>query len=438
MDDRRVFHAIERAGGGAGGGGDDHGGWQRRVRSRHLRPPRTAWRPRWRARRCSGRRRERSPGEGSLLERLAFGPEGPAVEPDVVPDDAAACINARASEQALRAIEHAAVARGGVRRPGGQSVCTSAPSSCTDFHEDPGATGRCTSASTWCRRWPRWRGSSGTGSSVRAPSRGRPRARPRPEDPEALGGQRPRARGAGDAPTPDAVEGDQPLARGVALTLTVAPLLYKLKVTLTNLAVKFLVPGARRAATRAVLELVAVPVNALGTRWCWLILHGRLRVMGLSAATGSPPPFAGDARPRRHCARRDARRRERRRPQRRTSTPTSSRCSNALRARVGEEVVPGSTTRPASSPRLRALDRAEQGACSACSPSPPCSTDASRATRSASLREARRRRAAPTTSPRRARRDAARSPRARSSPKETPRRHRGVAPGTPLASPAHA
>lgn len=115
------------------------------------------------------------------------------------------------------------------------------------------------------------------------------------------------ARAALEMPNPpDAVAGINPWREASRFTLTVAPLLYKLKITLTNLAVKFVVRRALgRAATRAVLELVAVPVNALWDALvCWFIIHeARLRVMGPSAArelTASlfpgdgpvPPPVA--------------------------------------------------------------------------------------------------------------------------------------------------
>jgi hypothetical protein len=96
------------------------------------------------------------------------------------------------------------------------------------------------------------------------------------------------ARAALEMPNPpDAVEGINPWREASKFTLMVAPLLYKLKITLTNLALKFLVRRALgRAATRAVLELIAVPVNALWDAWvCWTIVHeARLRVMGPSAA----------------------------------------------------------------------------------------------------------------------------------------------------------
>jgi len=108
------------------------------------------------------------------------------------------------------------------------------------------------------------------------------------------------ARAALEMPNPpDAVAGINPWREASRLTLTVAPLLYKLKITLTNLAVKFVVRRALgRAATRAVLELVAVPVNALWDALvCWFIIHeARLRVMGPSAARElTASLFPGDA-----------------------------------------------------------------------------------------------------------------------------------------------
>jgi hypothetical protein len=108
------------------------------------------------------------------------------------------------------------------------------------------------------------------------------------------------ARAALEMPNPpDAIAGINPWREASRFTLTVAPLLYKLKITLTNLAVKFVVRRALgRAATRAVLELVAVPVNALWDALvCWFIIHeARLRVMGPSAARElTASLFPGDA-----------------------------------------------------------------------------------------------------------------------------------------------
>lgn len=96
------------------------------------------------------------------------------------------------------------------------------------------------------------------------------------------------ARAALELPNPpDQVAGINPWREASKVTLTVAPLLYKLKITLTNFVVKFLVRRALgRAATRAVLEFLAVPVNAAWDALvCWLIIHeARLRVMGPTAA----------------------------------------------------------------------------------------------------------------------------------------------------------
>lgn len=96
------------------------------------------------------------------------------------------------------------------------------------------------------------------------------------------------ARAALELPNPpDQVAGINPWREASRFTLAVAPLLYKLKITLTNFVVKFMMRRALgRAATRAVLELLAVPVNAA---WdglvCWLIIHeARIRVMGPTAA----------------------------------------------------------------------------------------------------------------------------------------------------------
>lgn len=111
------------------------------------------------------------------------------------------------------------------------------------------------------------------------------------------------ARAALELPNPpDQVAGINPWREASRLTLAVAPLLYKLKITLTTFVVKFLVRRALgRAATRAVLELIAVPVNAAWDALvCWLIIHeARVRVMGPTAAREMvalvfPPPVAVD------------------------------------------------------------------------------------------------------------------------------------------------
>ncbi len=106
--------------------------------------------------------------ETPLLERLGVRYiEGPAAAPDVAPDDAVHVLNAR-ERQALRAIEHAAVARAAVCGALAAGVCTLPPILLHGLHaRDP-------ARSTSRRRWPRWRGSSGTGSARCGPSRGRP------------------------------------------------------------------------------------------------------------------------------------------------------------------------------------------------------------------------------------------------------------------------
>lgn len=96
------------------------------------------------------------------------------------------------------------------------------------------------------------------------------------------------ARAALEMPNPtDIVPGVDPLREASRLRLALTSTLYKLKVTLTGFLTKALLRRALgRAATRAVLELVAVPVTAV---WdaivCGMILReARLRVMGPSAA----------------------------------------------------------------------------------------------------------------------------------------------------------
>ncbi len=96
------------------------------------------------------------------------------------------------------------------------------------------------------------------------------------------------ARAALEAPNPpDAVPGVDPMREASKARVFAASILYKLKVTISGFLVKALVRRALgRAATRSVLELVAVPVTAV---WdaivCWLIVReARLRVLGPSAA----------------------------------------------------------------------------------------------------------------------------------------------------------
>ncbi|MBL8681700.1 MAG: hypothetical protein JNK05_21205 [Myxococcales bacterium] len=107
------------------------------------------------------------------------------------------------------------------------------------------------------------------------------------------------ARAALEAPNPpDAVPGVDPLREASRARVFAASLLYKLKVTISGFLVKALVRRALgRAATRTVLELVAVPVTAL---WdglvCWLIVReARLRVLGPSAAVEFTSIILGDA-----------------------------------------------------------------------------------------------------------------------------------------------
>lgn len=96
------------------------------------------------------------------------------------------------------------------------------------------------------------------------------------------------ARAALELPNPpDGVAGLDPMREASKLKLVLASTVYKLKVALTGFIMKALVRRALgRAATRAVLELIAAPVTAI---WdavvCWLIVReARLRVIGPSAA----------------------------------------------------------------------------------------------------------------------------------------------------------
>lgn len=96
------------------------------------------------------------------------------------------------------------------------------------------------------------------------------------------------ARAALEAPNPpNAVPGVDPMREASKLRVLFGSVLYKLKVTISGFLAKALVRRAMgRAATRSVLELVAVPVTAV---WdaivCWLIVReARLRVLGPSAA----------------------------------------------------------------------------------------------------------------------------------------------------------
>jgi hypothetical protein len=81
--------------------------------------------------------------------------------------------------------------------------------------------------------------------------------------------------------------GVDPLREASKWQLTAASLLYKLKVTVTNFAVKALVRRALgRAAVRTWLTFVAVPVTAAWNAIvCWQVIReARIRVMGPSAA----------------------------------------------------------------------------------------------------------------------------------------------------------
>jgi hypothetical protein len=115
------------------------------------------------------------------------------------------------------------------------------------------------------------------------------------------------ARAALELPNPqDGVPGVNPLREASRLRLVVVSTVYKLKVALTGFLAKALLRRALgRAATRAVLELLAVPVTALWDALvCWLILReARLRVLGPSAALEFtalllPPGHTFDARAR--------------------------------------------------------------------------------------------------------------------------------------------
>jgi hypothetical protein len=96
------------------------------------------------------------------------------------------------------------------------------------------------------------------------------------------------ARAALESPNPpDAVPGVDPLREASKWRVFAATTLYKLKVTISGFLAKVLVRRLLgRAATRTVLELLAVPVTAV---WdavvAWLVVReARLRVLGPSAA----------------------------------------------------------------------------------------------------------------------------------------------------------
>ena len=96
------------------------------------------------------------------------------------------------------------------------------------------------------------------------------------------------ARAALESPNPpNAVPGMDPLREASKLRVLVATTLYKLKVTISGFLAKVILRRLLgRAATRTVLELLAVPVTAIWDALvCWLIVReARLRVIGPSAA----------------------------------------------------------------------------------------------------------------------------------------------------------
>ena len=96
------------------------------------------------------------------------------------------------------------------------------------------------------------------------------------------------ARAALESPNPpNAVPGMDPLREASKLRVMVAVILYKLKVTISGFLAKMILGRLLgRAATRTVLELLAVPVTAIWDALvCWLIVReARLRVIGPSAA----------------------------------------------------------------------------------------------------------------------------------------------------------
>jgi hypothetical protein len=107
-------------------------------------------------------------------------------------------------------------------------------------------------------------------------------------DDDPSGTLRALARAALEIPNPpDVVPGIDPMRGASRWRVVLWSLAYKLKVALSGFLLKALVRRVLgRAATRAVIELVAVPVTAA---WdaivCWIILReARLRVMGPSAA----------------------------------------------------------------------------------------------------------------------------------------------------------
>lgn len=98
------------------------------------------------------------------------------------------------------------------------------------------------------------------------------------------------ARAALELPTPNAAAqsfGVNPWREASRPRLLVASVVYKLKVSVTNFAIKALVRRMLgRAFVRAWLPFVAVPITALWNAWvCWLIMReARIVAMGPSAA----------------------------------------------------------------------------------------------------------------------------------------------------------
>lgn len=224
-----------------------------------------------------------------LLERLGLRYMERPADAAVVADDAVHVLNARERAALLR-IERGAVARAAAAGALSAAACAAPAVALHAMRAAQPArywalyVGACAVASVAEMVFLFWDGlrsvralarTAGLDLGAEAMTRGRAVA-------SAL------ARAALEIPNPpDAVEGVNPWREASRFTLTVAPLLYKLKITLTNFVVKFLVRRALgRAATRVLLELLAVPINAVWDALvCWLIIHeARLRVMGPTAA----------------------------------------------------------------------------------------------------------------------------------------------------------
>lgn len=98
------------------------------------------------------------------------------------------------------------------------------------------------------------------------------------------------ARAALELPTPNAAAetfGVNPWREASRARLVVASVVYKLKVSVTNFAIKAVIRRMLgRAFVRAWLPFVAVPITALWNAWvCWLIMReARIVAMGPSAA----------------------------------------------------------------------------------------------------------------------------------------------------------